>query len=61
MGYGNTGSAVRADIVAVKRGGSGEMVDVNDDTVVERGDVLILVGAPAHVEDAVEVLTRAQS
>ena len=61
VGYGNTGSAVRADIVAVKRGGSGEMVDVNDDTVVERGDVLILVGAPAHVEDAVEVLTRAQS
>ena len=61
VGYGNTGSAVRADIVAVKRGGSGEMVDVNDDTVVEGGDVLILVGAPAHVEDAVEVLTRAQS
>ena len=52
--------ASRADVVAVRRGDSGGIIDVADDTLLRGGDALILVGAPGHVEDAVDVLTRAQ-
>ena len=50
----------KADVVAVKRGDSGEIVDANDDTVPRAGDRLILVGTPEHVEEAVQTLMRAQ-
>ena len=53
-------TASRADVVAVRRGDSGGIIDVADDVVLRGGDALILVGAPAHVEEAVEVLTRGQ-
>ena len=50
----------KADIVAVKRYESGRIIDTNDDTVLHGGDIVILLGAPSHVEEAVEALTRAQ-
>ena len=53
-------TASRADVVAVRRGGSGGIIDVTDDVVLRGGDALILVGAPAHVEEAVGVLARDQ-
>ena len=52
--------ASRADVAAVRRGDSGGIIDVEDDILLRGGDALILVGSPTHVEDAVDVLTRAQ-
>ncbi len=53
-------TASRADVVAMRRGDSGGIIDVTDDVVMRGGDALILIGAPAHVEGAVEVLMRGQ-
>ena len=50
----------KADVVAIKRGESGEIVKATDGTVPRAGDRLILVGTPEHVEDAVRALVRAQ-
>ncbi|MYF79357.1 MAG: hypothetical protein F4180_05650, partial [Chloroflexi bacterium] len=50
----------KADVVAIKRGDSGELVEATDDVVPRAGDRLILVGTPEHVEDAVQALVRAQ-
>lgn len=50
----------KADVVAIKRYRSSEIVDANDDTVLHAGDILLLVGAPAHVDDAVRALNIAQ-
>ena len=50
----------KADVVAIKRGDSGELVDATDDVVPRAGDRLILVGTPEHVEEAVQTLMRAQ-
>jgi voltage-gated potassium channel len=50
----------KADIVAVKRHQTGEMVDADDETMLKADDVLILVGAPSHVKDAIEALRSAQ-
>ena len=54
-------SASRADVVAVRHRDSGGIIDATDNVVLRGGDSLILVGAPAHVKDAVEVLARAQA
>ena len=51
----------KADIVAVKRYDSGRTVDADDDTVLRGGDIVILVGSPSHVADAVDALVEAQS
>ncbi len=51
----------KADIVAVRRQGTGEVVDADDDTIPHVGDALILVGSPRHVEDAVDALNAGQS
>ncbi len=53
-------TASKADVVAVRRGDSGGIIDVADDVILRGGDALILVGAPAHVKEAVEVLAREQ-
>ena len=50
----------KADIVAVKRYVSGRIVDTNDDTVLHGRDIVILLGAPSHVEEAMKDLTEAQ-
>ena len=50
----------KVDVVAIKRGETGQLEDVNDDTVPRAGDRLILVGIPDHVEDAVRTLMKAQ-
>ena len=50
----------KADVVAIKRGDSGELVDATDEVVPRAGDRLILVGTPEHVEEAVQTLMRAQ-
>ena len=49
-----------ADVLAIRRRETSEIVDANDDLVLKPGDVLILVGSPSHVDDAVTALTRAQ-
>ena len=50
-----------ADVLAIRRRETSEIVDANDDLVLKPGDVLILVGSPSHVDDAVTALTRAQA
>ncbi len=50
----------KADIVAIKRGDTGELVDAEDDTIPRAGDRLILIGTPDHVEEAVQTLMKAQ-
>ena len=50
----------RADIVAVKRYESGRIVDTNDDTFLNGGDIVILLGAPSHVEETMKALTEVQ-
>ena len=50
----------KADIVALKRGETGDLIDTNDDTVPRAGDRLILVGTPNHVEEAVRTLMKTQ-
>ncbi len=50
----------KADVVAIKRLDSGDLVDATDDVVAHAGDRLILVGTPDHVEEAVRALMEAQ-
>ena len=50
----------KADVVAIKRGETGDLVDADDDVVPRAGDRLILVGTPEHVEESVRTLMRAQ-
>lgn len=50
----------KADVVAIKRGVSRELIEVTDETVPRAGDRLILVGTPEHVENAVQALMKAQ-
>ena len=49
-----------ADVLAIRRRATSEIVDAHDDLILESGDVLILVGSPSHVDDSVAALTRAQ-
>ena len=53
-------SGSKADVVAIKRLDSGDLVDATDDVVPHAGDRLILVGTPDHVEEAVRSLMDAQ-
>ena len=50
----------KADLVAIKRLISGDLVDATDDVVPHAGDRLILVGTPDHVEEAVRALMESQ-
>ena len=50
----------KADLVAIKRLDSGDLVDATDEVVPHAGDRLILVGTPDHVEEAVRALMEAQ-
>ena len=49
-----------ADVLAIRRRATSEIVDAHDDLILEPDDVLILVGSPSHVDDSVAALTRAQ-
>ena len=53
-------TTARVDVVAVRRHATSEIVDATDDLLLKAGDVLVLVGSPSHVDDAVKALARAE-
>ena len=53
-------TTARVDVVAVRRHATSEIVDATDDLLLKAGDVLVLVGSPSHVDDAVKALAQAQ-